>query len=47
MNGFVDLNETHVSCVHIIASTVYELVVRVSGYSRRGPGFDAQRYQIF
>ena len=26
---------------------LYGLVVRVSGYRYRGPGFDPRRYQIF
>jgi len=38
-------------CVKIIYIYKYDrlcgLVVRVSGYKYRGPGFDSRRYQIF
>jgi hypothetical protein len=33
--------------VCILVDRLCGLVVRVSGYRYRGPGFDSQRYQIF
>ena len=30
-----------------VLDRLYDLVVRVSGYRYRGPGFDPRRYQIF
>jgi hypothetical protein len=32
---------------NIISDRLCGLVVRVSGYRYRGPGFDSRRYQIF
>jgi hypothetical protein len=32
--------------IHLFGN-IYNLVVRVSGYRSRGPGFDFRRYQIF
>jgi hypothetical protein len=33
--------------LHVINIDLCGLVVRVSGYRYRGPGFDSRRYQIF
>jgi hypothetical protein len=33
--------------IQALQDHVCGLVVRVSGYSRRGPGFDSRPYQIF
>ena len=35
------------SCKYICYDRPCGLVVRVSGYRYRGPGFDPRRYQIF
>jgi hypothetical protein len=35
------------SYVFVIEDRLCGLVVRVSGYRSRGPGFDSRRYQIF
>jgi len=34
-------------CVCVYRDRLCGLVVRVSGYRYRGPGFDPRRYQIF
>ena len=34
-------------CIYIYIDRLCGLVVRVSGYRYRGPGFDPRRYQIF
>ena len=43
----VDKLETHFLTLIIANDRPCGLVVRVSGYRYRGPGFDPQRYQIF
>ena len=40
-------SETFYSLVYISRDRLCGLVVRVSGYRYRGPGFDPRRYQIF
>jgi len=34
-------------CIYCYKDRLCGLVVRVSGYRYRGPGFDPRRYQIF
>ena len=34
-------------CIYVLCDRLCGLVVRVSGYRYRGPGFDPRRYQIF
>jgi len=36
-----------IACLFILGSRLCGLVVRVSGYRYRGPGFDPRHYQIF
>ena len=44
----VDLNTPACLClVYVRCDRLCGLVVRVSGYRYRGPGFDPRRYQIF
>jgi len=38
---------THFVLYYLPADRLCGLVVRVSGYRYRGPGFDPRRYQIF
>jgi len=40
-------HENFIACDRKLCDRLCGLVVRVSGYRYRGPGFDPRRYQIF
>ena len=46
VRGFTTIFPISDSCIYI-TDRLCDLVVRVSGYRYRGPGFDPRRYQIF
>jgi hypothetical protein len=51
-SGYISLNSDYRYVSKFVVSSVATdplcgLVVRVSGYRPRGPGFDSQRFQIF